>query len=257
MPIPPIGGTGGTAPGIITQEVVQAFVSNFPGLGVIQVRATQYVVQAFVNDTPVTTPPTTGVNVGTPVCHPYSIHLDRKCRLLGVYNAGSGKTVWTLPIADSSLTTVVLASTSFGADNGKVFTGSYGAGAVSVSGDYSASYAIVGRAFTMSVELSRPFRRLYSGEAVISDRVQLGVFYASYRNTGDLTIRASSPVVPARSDRSKSYAAPVGTVTEEGELRFLLSGRAEETRVFLESATPRPVTVPGVRWTGDFQENQG
>jgi hypothetical protein len=252
------GGAGGAAQGLITQEVVQAFVSDFPGLGLIQARVTQIVIQSFVNDTPLTTPPATGVNTGTPICQPYSIHLDRKCRLLGVYSAGTGYTTWTLPILDTTLTTIVLASAAFGSNNGKIMVGTYDTGVVSIAGDWSAGYAVIGRPFLMSVELSRPYRRNRLNEAIISDRLQHAVQYFSHRNTGDYTIRVATDAPPSRSDRTKDFTvSTIGAVEEQGETRTSMSGWAEKTHFFVESDSPRPCTISAIKYTVDVTEDQG
>ena len=237
-----------------SQIVVEALVNDTPPTST-SARVSQVVVQALVNDSPFPGTDFGGVNTGTPVCSPYNVKLDRKVRVTGVHAAGT--TTWTLPYTDSSCDTIVLSDTAFGATNGTVLTGTPGTLQITKAGNYSAGFAIIGRPYTMSVELTRPFRRNQNGEAIPSDRIQLGVFYASYRDTGDLTVRAQSPAAPARSDRSRAFAAAVGTTVEENEIRFLLSGKAEETRVFLENATPRPSKVTAVRFTGEYQEAQG
>lgn len=250
-------GVGSGSPALISQAVIQAFVSNVLPQSP-RLLASQIVIQAFVNNTAPVTPDPVGVNDGTPVCHPFPVLLDRKVRLQGSYDGGSNITAWTLPIVDESLDTVVLADTAFGSLNGTVLDALNTSGVVTVEGDYTDGEVIIGRRYDMSVELSRPYRRNQRGEAVISDRIAHTVQYFAHRNTGDYTVRVAMNAVPARSDREKAFTVTtVGSLQENGELRTVFGGKAEEARFFVESDSPRPVTITGVKYTIEYAGDHG
>lgn len=251
-------GAGSAAAVLVTQEVVHAFVRDFSGQ-FPYIRASQLVVHAFVNDTVVTAPPATGVNTGTPVCRPYPIHLDRMCRVIGLYDLDEDRTVWTLPIDDNTLLTVVLSDPAFGTDNGKVLDATYnGSAEVYAEGDYSEGYVVAGRDFTMSVELSRPYRRAPDGTAITSDRLQHAVQYFTHKDTGDYTVRASMPSPPTRADRTSDFTVTaIGDVEEHGELRTMMSGWVEQVSLFVESDSPRPCAIATVKYNAEPTENQG
>lgn len=237
--------------GVTQLALIRAVRSSFTSAKVTQLA----LIRAVSNTTP-TTPTPGGVNTGTIVPMPYSVHLDRKVRLTGSY--ATGVTTWTLPIDDNTLTTVVLASTAFGANNGKVLAGTYDNGTITFAGDYSAGPVIIGRPFTMTVELSRPYRRDQASNSVLGDRLQHSVQYFSHLNSGDYTVRATMPSPPTRADRTKVFSfATIGGVQEQGETRTLFSGSCEQLRIFVESALPRPVTISGIKYTVEVMEDQG
>lgn len=189
--------------------------------------------------------------------YPYAPRLDSRAVLAaGTYNAITGKTTWTLPLVDPTIDCVVL-SDSF-AIPGLVLAvtqiGRGSSGTVLAPGRHDDGPVIAGRRYTMSVELSRPYRRDRQGTAIIGDRLQVVTLYASHVNTGDYTVRVS---LPRRADRQRVFGAVAGTLEETGELRYCVSGKTEEMQVFIENSTPRPTAVTAVDYLVDVSQGVG
>ena len=118
----------------------------------------------------------------------YPIFLDRQLTLTGSYSSPS--TTWTIPFVDATVDTIVLGA-AHGTNAGLILTPDSNVGqAVKVTGDYSAGTATVGRMFTMTVELSRPFVRDAQGTADTNDPVHvLPRFVQQLHGDGDLSKR--------------------------------------------------------------------
>tara|TARA_Y100000401_G_scaffold21977_1_gene14707 strand:+ start:4493 stop:6550 length:2058 start_codon:yes stop_codon:yes gene_type:complete len=112
----------------------------------------------------------------------YNIRLDRKTSLSGTYNAGTGKTTWTLPyVYDGTMKAVKSGSwtTQKGIDlNVTRPTTS----TVEAVGDYSASAVIVGIPYTLEYTFSNQYVREEKA-AVTSGRLQLRTFTLTYEDT--------------------------------------------------------------------------
>lgn len=176
----------------------------------------------------------------------FAPRLDSKVQLTGVYLAPSDKTAWTLPFDDSTIDTIVTQA-------GEVVPVESVVGGVAFAdGNYAGTPAILGRSFTMSVELTRPFRRDQNNKSILGDRIQVETLTAEHRNAGAYTIRAA---MPNRTDRVRELSLPVGTLIEsEGSMRTFLNGDAKTTQWFLESDSPLPVTIAAVSWDAEVSQ---
>lgn len=95
----------------------------------------------------------------------FSVRLDRKQTLTGVYAAG--ETTWTLPHGDASIDTIVLGS-AFGDSTGSVIQIEHDASPTTLvlDGDYSAGPVFVGRPYSAEVELGEQVYRDSNGKPI-------------------------------------------------------------------------------------------
>lgn len=177
------------------------------------------------------------------------VHLDRQMILTGVYAAGN--TTWTMPITDETIDTIILGP-DFD-DAGKILSpDDVTTDTVTLAGDYSDGPVVIGRSFTMSVELTRPYRRDYNGIADVQARMTLRQMTAQYHNTGNLRLRAS---MNNRTDRIKEL--DVDPIDVRGYIKAWFSGNAELMRLFIESTKPKPCTVTALEYILDYEPRRG
>lgn len=187
--------------------------------------------------------------------YPYAPRLDSRMIVDGVYDAGSGTTSFTLPVAEE-IDTVVLGNEFDGAA-GRTLTPlpSSTTSVVYVTGQFVSGPCMLGRKYNMSVELTRPFRRDREGRAVISDRIQMRMVQTSHSNSGDYIVRAS---MPNRTDRERAFSPPSDELLDElGSLRTMLNGDTKSMRLFLETQSAKPCTISAVEYTAEIAEKSG
>lgn len=116
----------------------------------------------------------------------FSIHLDRKCEVTGVYDGGNDWTTWTLPYEDASTDFLVIRGPDFGQQEGNSVTNTTRPSntTIRVSGDFSAGECWVGRKYTHEYTFSTIFVRDGDGQAIVSGRLQLLKLYVSFANSG-------------------------------------------------------------------------
>lgn len=176
------------------------------------------------------------------------VHLDRMVEVTGVYS--SPNTTWTLPFTDDTLDTIVLGP-DFVADFGDILEpDSNSGGSVVLAGDYSDGPVVIGRGYTMSVELTRPYFRDAQGRARVDAFLNIQRIIAAYHKTGALDIRATHPDISIVSDRTESL--DIDPIKERGVLTMWLGSRADDVKVFLENRTPKPSTVASVEMICDY-----
>lgn len=188
--------------------------------------------------------------------YPYAPRLDSRIELTGTYLPLSGVTRFTLPFIDDTINAVVLGD-DFGNVAGHVLTplGASSAGFVFVSGQFVAGPCILGRLYTMRVELSRPYRRNREGVAIITDRLQVVRVQTQHTNAGAYSVRAN---MPNRTDREREFTPPTGTLIEEsGSLRTLLNGDTKSMRLFLENDTAFPSSIASVDYACEVGDRAG
>ena len=175
-------------------------------------------------------------------------NLDRRFVLQGV--VAGAFTVWTLPIVDETINRIVLGP-DFGESAGTELTPDFVTGRHAwKAGDYSAGCAIVGRAYTMSVELTRPFVRDRDGNADLNGRVFVKNLTLGYQNSRRFNVRQAD-IDGIRSDATLAMDDVV--LTERGSFRAWVNGRPEEQNVFIESPWPEPLSVPSIEWLVDYR----
>ena len=183
---------------------------------------------------------------------PYPLHMDAKIILIGEYNAADPeRTTWTLPFADATIDTIVLSS-QFGRMEGIVLTpDSITNRKVRLAGDWSGGKVALGRSFSRSVKLSRPYRRDSAGVSLIGDRISIQKIITEHLNAHGYSIRAE---LPNRASRTKVFAPSV--VDAQGEVVAWLSGDAEQLDIYLEDSSVKPSTITALEFYGRFAEGR-
>lgn len=182
----------------------------------------------------------------------YIVHLDRQFELTGVESGGT--TTWTLPdsLTDATIDSIVLGP-DFGSNSGAVKTPDTAGATVTLAGDWSDGECKLGRAYTMSVELSQPYVRDFNGLAIPSGRLQVRRVTTIHHNSRDYSIRAN---MRARStDRTKTFS--VTTTDEDGELTAWRGGNSDDLKLFIENATARPCTISAIEYLVEHSDRRG
>ena len=102
--------------------------------------------------------------------------IDQRTVLTGVYNSGTDLTTWTTVWDNNDDVEIITGGSGFatGLKGARLTINSYTAATtVTVKGDWSAGPSYVGRPYTMSVELSRPYARDGQGVADVNGNVKL------------------------------------------------------------------------------------
>ena len=184
---------------------------------------------------------------------PYPLHMDAKIILIGEYDDSSDPitTVWTLPFADATYDTIVLSS-HFGAQAGTVFApDSITNRKVRLAGDWSGGKVAIGRSFSRSVKLSRPYRRDSRNVSLIGDRISIQKIITEHLNAYGYSIRAE---LTGRASRTKVFAP--SAVDAQGEVVAWHSGDAEHLDVYLEDSSVKPSTITALEFYGRFAEGR-
>lgn len=178
------------------------------------------------------------------------VHLDRIVSLTGTESGGT--TTWTLPFDDDTLNTVVLGP-SFGASNGTILTPTSNTGTtVTLTGDYTDGPVVIGRRFTMSVELTRPFIRDATDAPDPEAWVTTRKLVARYQNTGFLKILTTQA---NRANREVEFDPAL--IDARGDLIAWHNGNAEDIRHFLQNDNPKPSTVSMIEFNVDYAPREG
>lgn len=179
------------------------------------------------------------------------VHLDRLVVLTGSYDADDDVTRWTLPFIDNTLDTIVLGS-GHGEASGSIFSpDNNNDGTVSLSGDYSAGEAAIGKSYPFTLELSRPYVPDRRGDADINAHLTVREVNPAYHQTGSLQVRG---VQPNRDDQIAGFDIdPIA----DGVLQARVTGAAHTMRVFVDNLTPKPSTVSAIEWIVDYEPREG
>lgn len=185
---------------------------------------------------------------------PFRVHLDRLIKLTGVYNAGTGRTTWTLPYADSSpLFSVVREDTGFLITNATKATDS----AITALGNFSSFACWIGRQYTMRYRFSEwVIKAPSTNVGVLQGRLQVRCLTLGMIETGEFTIE----VTPPGRDRGvvSHFNATVGISVigmlplSEGEFRSLIMTRSTGAVVELVNDTYLPSRFHTASFEGFF-----
>jgi hypothetical protein len=176
--------------------------------------------------------------------YPYVPRLDGRVTRTGVYNALADETTWTLPLADETYNCIVLSS-DFDDDEGKVVAVANNTGSsVIADGDYSSGEVCLGRKFTLSIELTRPFARARDGAARLDIAVNLKKLLTNHVGTGSYTLRC---VQDGYTTQSVTFDAGDGQ-TATGTFEGWFMGSFDDIRLLIETSDPRPFVITGLRY---------
>lgn len=180
---------------------------------------------------------------------PYVVKLDRRYDLLGVYDAGTNLTTWTLPFEDPNVDTIVLGE-DFGAAAGLFVTPTSVSGlSVTLMGTFTLGRCILGHRYDMSVELTRPFARDQNGIADLDSWLQLRRTTFVHSRSGAYQIRLK---YPGRTDRTHDFVSSDVDGETFGKVAENTRGQCGKTRIFVGSGSPRPCTIAGIQYECDY-----
>jgi len=141
----------------------------------------------------------------------------------------------------------------FSTDFGKILSAkSNSSAAFKVDGDYSAGEVAIGRAYTMSILLSRPYVHDEEKNADVNAEVVIREITASLHKTGQFKIRSDMPSHPDR-----TVAMDVDPIQERAVLRSMHTGNAEDNDIYLENDSAKPAVVTAIEYIVDYYPRQG
>lgn len=121
----------------------------------------------------------------------FRVHLDRRYSLTGAYSAGTGKTTWTLPNADTADYQVILGA-SFGTKAGAPLSVTkVSSTEIEATGDFSTGSCFVGKPYTMRYRFTQLHIKDQEKNAVLEGRLQLKRMQVSYTDTGSFRIEVT------------------------------------------------------------------
>jgi len=127
---------------------------------------------------------------------------------------------------------------------------------VTVSGDFSSSPVIIGKAYNMSVELSPPFVKDDSN-IVVQGHLQLKSLDILFKDTAsftvDITPRGRSTITKKfASNRFGSAVFGEQNIQEYGRYKVHVRGSASDTVIVLNNNSPFPSLFTNLEFAGGF-----
>lgn len=184
------------------------------------------------------------------------VHLDRLCVIdTGDLSYSDPTTTITLPLADDSLDTAILGP-GYGTAAGTVLnlaSNTAGTATITSSGnDYSTAQMVVGRGFTFSMELTRPYYTGSGGTVDFDSRLLIREISVALHRTAYATVRTS---LNNRAPRSKNF--DVNDMSERAMVSAYFNGFADQMQVFLENNQPKPSTFSAVQFIAHHYPRSG
>lgn len=176
-----------------------------------------------------------------------TIHLDRKTTLTGVYSAGPNTTAFTLPTADTTMTTAIKGP-GFGAAQGEAVTGTVVGSTLTVTGNFAGS-CIVGRPIVATLVPTRPFVRLRDGTGIPDGAMQVREVVTHHNNSGAYTMTAT---VTGRATRTASLTTDPNDPEDAGFVRGWFGGNAKDLTVTITNLGARPFNINMLQWYCDY-----
>ena len=177
---------------------------------------------------------------------PYVVRLDRRYELLGVYSAGV--TTWTLPVEDPAVDTIVLGD-QFEASGLWYPPDSNSGTSITLAGRFDYGLCVLGHAYDMNVELTRPFHRDQNGTPNLKAWLTLRAATFAHHNTGYYEVLSQ---MTSRADRSRVFSFAYQPGEEFGTLTANFNGRCDDNRLFVLNNTPRPSVISAIDYHCDF-----
>jgi len=189
----------------------------------------------------------------------YHAHMDRKVSVTGSYSSATKMTTFTCPFEDANIDTVILAD-QWGDRKGQVIastnTTTGGVTTLTVSGDFSTYPAILGKSFTMSAQLTRPFVK-DQNQIVVQGTTQIRLMDVLFKNTTTFTVEITPRGRPTKTQKYNAarYGSAVfgQTSTDDfGRYRTTVFGSASDTDIVLKNDTPFPSLFTNLEYTLNF-----
>lgn len=180
------------------------------------------------------------------------VHLDRKKKITGSYNATTGLTTWTLPYADSNIEAVL--GGGFGTRKGVVLTVNRpSATTVTAIGDYSASGVYFGRPYTMLYRLSELyFKDLNDKSPITHYQMMLKNLELIYSKTAYIRIEVTPKMRDAYRYIYTGKEIGVSTIgslaVEDGKLRAPVYSNTKDLKIDFINDTYLPCNLQSAEW---------
>lgn len=189
----------------------------------------------------------------------FSVCLDHKVSLTGVYDAGTNLTTWTLPWAYAAGTVAVLGS-AFLSRKGEVLQTTQGTTNLKAvaSGDWSAGAAFLGVPYEARFRFSEQFVKDKDGVSIASARLKLRRMLVSYVDsayfTAEVTPLGREKYSYTFSSRTLGTAGMLlGSIgLASGSFRFPVMTASRGTVIELVNASPLPSTFQGAEWDAEL-----
>ena len=193
----------------------------------------------------------------------FTVLLDRKTSLTGVYDSGTNKTTWTLPYQESNSREVVLGGSWSSTQKGRNLTlASSTNTTLVVDGDYSANPAIVGRKYTFKYTFPTFYVKEQkaggSSTSVNIGRLQLKNMSLVYGDTGYFEVVLTPLARTATTYKFTgqllgSSSFTLGTPNlESGTFKFPIQCKNEDTVIDITSDSYIPCNFLSAEWEGIF-----
>lgn len=158
-------------------------------------------------------------------------------------------TSFTLPFTDSTIDCAV-ASNDFGDLAGSTPEVLSNSGTVViVAGDWTGGCMKLGRLYTFRVQLSQVFRRRRDGSADADAWYTIRRIITRFRDSGPYTLRVT---MPNRTARSVTFTQDDDVTEAIGTFKAWMQGNSEDIGIYIESTSPKPVTVTSVEIIADY-----
>lgn len=208
----------------------------------------------------------------------YAVRLDRKLLSLGVYDALTDTTTWTLPFEDLTMTEIVLGpewDVDFGGaeqrlkgtrlvptvalDSGTTVLTVQGQYRTNIAGTTSEAY--IGRPYTMRVRLSEQFYRDQNGVAQKGNTKLLRAT-VRHKNSGYYAVVVTPVSGPVRKyeflyPRVVSTPFDSESLDAHGEFSFPVLASAHNVTIDIINNSPMPCTLVDVEFTARFVPQRG
>ncbi len=189
----------------------------------------------------------------------YHAHMDKKVVVTGTYDPATKLTSFVPPFEDDEMDTVILGEQWID-KKGQVLssttTTASGTTTLTVSGDFSAEPAILGKSYEMSSQLTRPFIK-DENQIVVQGNVQIKTIDLLFKDTTTFTIEVTPSGRPTKTRKfnAASWGSAVygqSSTQEFGRYRTQIFGSAADTAITLKNNTPFPSLFTSLEYIVNF-----
>lgn len=199
----------------------------------------------------------------------FQVYLDRRCEITGVYNAGTGRTDFTLPYPlDASRRPQfrLVLGNAFPDAPGAAYDGSdltwASTTVFSIAGDLTAGPCVVGLKYTMRYVFSRQYPQNSRGEAIHTGRLQLktfsiyhtdtAYFRAEVRPFGPGSSQVYTKEFPMYRVSVEGYGQVGPPLFVDGKVTFAVQANAGEAEVALVNDSHLGCCFHAAEWEGFY-----
>ena len=189
----------------------------------------------------------------------YHAHMDRKVVVTGSYSSSTKMTTFTCPFEDANMDKVILGE-QWGDRTGQSIavtnntTG--GATTLTVTGDFSTYPVILGKTYTMSVKLTRPFVKDES-QIVVQGNTQIRTIDFLLKDTTTFNVEVTPRGRPTKTQKFSAarYGSAVfgrSSTDEFARYRTSVRGDASDTSIVVKNDTPFPSQFTSLEYIVNF-----